>query len=191
MKLLPTSNGVPYWPDGVDLDDVPPGPRPMWLQAFYFLLVFAALQWLYGMATDTWIQRLFVENLGSRPAADLITLATPSIHAHAVGSRIAAPGGGINIRGGCEGTEVLFLLLAAFVAMPMPWHRRIVGITFGAFLVFVFNQARILSLFYAFRADRELFDLLHTIVAPIVFIALIASYFYAWIHRDHRLAATA
>ena len=163
----------------------------MCLQAFYFLLVFAALQWFYGMARDTWIQALFVETLGSQPAAGLISLVTPDIKAHVVGSRIAAPGGGINIRGGCEGTEVLFLLLAAFLAKPMPWRSRIAGITLGAFLVFVLNQARILSLFYAYRADRELFDLLHTIGAPIVFIALIALYFYAWIDRDHRPTATA
>jgi exosortase family protein XrtM len=184
LKSLPTSNGIPYWPDGFNPDDEPPEPRPLWLQAVYFLLVFAVVQMLYGMATDTWIQRLFVETLGSQPAARLINLVTPDTHVHAEGSRIVAPGGGINIRGGCEGTEVLFLLLAAFLAIPMPWRSRVTGIALGASLVFIFNQARILSLFYAFRADRQLFDLLHTTVAPIVFIALIAFYFYAWIHHD-------
>lgn len=149
------------------------------------------MQILYGMATDTWIQRLFVESLGSQPAAALVNLVTPTVKASAVGARLAAPGGGINIRGGCEGTEVLFLLLAAFAAIQMPWRRRIAGMAIGALLVFIFNQARILSLFYSFRADRQLFDLMHTIVAPIIFIILIALYFYAWIHRDQRLAATA
>ncbi len=153
--------------------------------------VFAALQGLYGMATGTWVQRLFIETLGSQPAAVLINLVTPDVHAHAVGARLAAPGGGINIRGGCEGTEVLFLLLGAFAAIQMPWRRRLAGMALGALLVFSLNQARILSLFYAFRADRQLFDLLHTIVAPIVFIALIALYFYVCIHHDQRLAATA
>jgi exosortase/archaeosortase family protein len=183
LESLPSSNGVPYWPDGFDPGAAPAGPRPLWVQVLCFLLVFAAAQWLYSLAADTWLQRLFVEHLGSSPAAALINLATPAVNASAVGSRLTAPGGGINIRGGCEGTEVLFLLLAAFATVPLGWRSRAVGLAIGALLVLMLNQVRIVGLFYAYRADHELFGLMHTVVAPVVLVALTGCYFYAWIHR--------
>jgi len=191
MPPPPTSHGISCWPDGYDPNDQPRGPLPWWLRALLFLLFFGVLQFLYNMAANTWVQRLFVETLGSHPAALLINIITPDLHAEAKASRVFAPGGGINILGGCEGTEVLFLLLAGFLSISMPWRRRLTGITLGMLLVFLLNQVRIVSLFYASRVDRELFDLIHTVAAPIIFIALIALYFYAWIDRDRRLATTA
>src|SRR5262245_43401175 len=129
MGPLPTSNNIPYLPDRY-VDATSREPRRLasigW-QAFVFLLVFATLQWLYGLAADSWLQRLFVETLGTQPAATLIRLATPDIPVQAIGARLTAPGGGITIRGGCEGTEVLFLLIAAFAAAALPWRRGLTG----------------------------------------------------------------
>ncbi|MFN0316682.1 MAG: exosortase/archaeosortase family protein, partial [Burkholderiales bacterium] len=90
---------------------------------------------------------------------------------------------------GCEGTEVMFLLLAAFAAVPMAWRDRFIGLAIGIAGVFVLNQARILALFYAFRTNRALFDSLHTLILPAVLVAAVALYFHAFIRsRGARLA---
>jgi exosortase/archaeosortase family protein len=149
-----------------------------------FLGVFFVLQSLWGEARDTWIERIIIHDVTVKPATKLVRMLTPEVDAKPVAASIKAPGGGLNILNGCEGTEVMFLLIAAFAAVRMGWRRKLIGLGLGLGLVFVLNQARILALFYAFRNERALFDILHTAVLPAVLIAAIALYFYAFLHRD-------
>ena len=181
-------NAVPYLPDGaVDAPEPPQTPYPLWLTLVLFLGVFALLQWAWGEARDTWIERLVIHEATVKPAAALVQILTPEANAKPVAASIKAPGGGLNILNGCEGTEVMFLLVAAFAAVRLGWRQKMIGLGLGLSLVFVLNQARILALFYAFRNERSLFDLLHTTVLPAVLIAAVALYFYAVLHRS-RLA---
>jgi exosortase/archaeosortase family protein len=185
--VFPAHNDLPYLPDG--LCDVPQ-PRPqhgLWLTLVIFLGVFASLQWVWSEARGSWVERLVIHEATVKPAAMLIRAATPEIDAQAVEARIRAPGGGLNILNGCEGTEVMFLLVAAFAAVRMDIRRRLPGLALGLAVVYALNQARILALFYAFRNDRALFDQLHTTVLPALLVAAVALYFYGFLHRD-RLA---
>jgi exosortase/archaeosortase family protein len=149
-------------------------------RAAVFLAVFALLQGLWGAARGTAVERVAIDGITVASAVALINLATPAVHAVAAGTRIRAPGGGINILNGCEGVEVLFLLAAALCAFPLPPRRRVAGLAAGVLFVFAINQIRILALFYVFRADRALFGLLHGTVAPVVLIALTVLFFLAW-----------
>ncbi|MCL5060912.1 MAG: exosortase/archaeosortase family protein [Candidatus Thermoplasmatota archaeon] len=180
---LPAHNEVPYLPDGACDQPQSRDPYPLWLSLALFLGVFAVLQWAWGEARDTWVERLVIHQATVRPAAALVQIITPEAHAHPVAASIKAPGGGLNILNGCEGTEVMFLLVAAFAAVRLGWRQKLVGLGVGLALVFVLNQARILALFYAFRNERGLFDLLHTTVLPAVLIAAVALYFHAVLHR--------
>jgi exosortase/archaeosortase family protein len=184
---LPTHNDVPYLPDGACETAPPRDPYPLWLTLTIFLGVFGVLQWAWGESRDTWIERLVIHEATVKPAAALVQVITPEANARPVAASIKAPGGGLNILNGCEGTEVMFLLVAAFAAVNLGWRHRLIGLALGLGLVFVLNQARILALFYAFRNERGLFDILHTTVLPAVLIAAVALYFYAALHRS-RLA---
>ena len=176
-----------YLPDGLCDIDPPQPPHPLWLSLAIFLGVFAVLQWAWGEARDTWVERLVIHEATVKPAAALVQLITPEANAKPVAASIKAPGGGLNILNGCEGTEVMFLLIAAFAAVRLGWRHKLTGLALGLIMVFALNQARILALFYAFRNQRSLFDLLHTTVLPAVLIAAVALYFYAVLHRS-RLA---
>ena len=191
MSRIRYSNGVPYLPDASEaqLPEAPEPHRP-WRAGLIFALVFVILQTLWGQAKDSALERLWIDTATVRTAVALINLVSPETHATAHGSRIKAPGGCLNVLNGCEGTDILFLLAAVFLAFPMPWRSRLAGLGLGVVLVFVLNEARILALFYAYRSDRALFDLLHTIVAPIVLIAAAATYFHAWTYWQ-RLAEAA
>ncbi len=181
---FPAYNEVPYLPDGAC--DQPPSrdPYPLGLTVAIFIGVFAILQWVWGEARNTWVERLVIHEATVKPAAALIRTITPDVDARPVAASIKASGGGLNILNGCEGTEVMFLLAAAFAAVRMNWRRKLMGLGLGLGFVFLLNQARILALFYAFRDARPLFDLLHTTVLPAALIAAVALYFYAVLHRD-------
>jgi len=161
-------------------DAVPPRPLAMLRRAAVFLAAFALLQGLWGATRGTIVERFVIDHMTVGSAVMLINVFTPQVNAVAVGTRIRAPGGGINILNGCEGVEVLFLLIAALCVIPLPLPRRLLGLGAGVLFVFVINQLRILALFYAYRADKTLFGLLHGTVAPIVLIALTVLFFLAW-----------
>jgi exosortase/archaeosortase family protein len=155
----------------------------MLIRAWAFLLVFGALQITWEMSRGGVLEHVVIHEATVRPAAALIQLLTPDVHAIANHHALQAPGGGIIIRNGCEGIEALFLLIAAFAVIRLPWRSRLLGIACGAAVVFAANQLRILTLFYAWRADPALFATLHGTVTPIVMLLLIGGYFHAWLNR--------
>ena len=181
--MLPTPTVAGTFSADALLESEQPQARPLWLQALLFGAVFLLLQTGYGALRGTWVERLAIDTLTVKTAAWSIRALTPDVAVQAVGTRLKAPGGGINIINGCEGTEVLFLLCAAFASAALPWRARLTGVLAGALLVFALNQGRILALFYAYRSDKALFDLLHGTVAPLVLIVLSALFFLYWLER--------
>jgi exosortase family protein XrtM len=157
-------------------------PAMMW-RVVFFLALFATLQLLYGSAKGTWVERLVIDQATVQTAAWLINTLDPAIGVQASGSRLRAPGGGINVLNGCEGTDMAFLMIAAMLVAPQSWRARVAGLLVGTGLVFVLNQARVVTLFYAFRTDKVLFDTLHGIVAPLLLIIGAAAFFMIWLHR--------
>lgn len=150
-------------------------------RSLLFFVIFACLQLGWQGLRGSGVEALVVHDATVRPAVALINLLTPGADARAVNFTITAPGGGLNILNGCEGTEVLFLLLAALLVGPLAWRSRVTGIFVGTLVVFVINQARILILFYAYRADHALFDRLHGSVTPLLMILIVGGYFYGWL----------
>jgi exosortase family protein XrtM len=142
-----------------------------------------ALQAVWEASRGSWIERLWVNDLTVRTATAVINLLTPKAQAVADGTRIVAAGGGLNVMFGCEGTDIVFLLAAAFVVFPMGRRARGLGLLLGLLWVYALNQARIVALFYSFRADRSLFELLHTTAAPLVMIVLTGLFFHWWLQR--------
>jgi len=147
-----------------------------------FVLSFAALQGLWQFARGGPVEFLVVHHFTVQPAVALINWLTPDVHAQALRFSIAAIGGGLNILNGCEGIEALFLLLSAFLVAPLPWRARFLSLFGGLFFVFLINQARILLLFYAYRANRDWFDPLHSLVLPLVVVLSVCAYFYGCLY---------
>jgi exosortase family protein XrtM len=157
--------------------------HPLFWRIFAFLAIFVALQSLYGAAKGTWIERFVIDQATVKTAAWFINTADPSVNVAAVGTRLRAPGGGINILNGCEGTDVLFLMIAAMLIAPLSIKGKCSGIAAGIVFVFALNQARIIALFYSFRADKALFEILHGVVAPLFLIVATAAFFMYWLGK--------
>lgn len=164
------------------VDQSLPHKRSLWITSIVFLAVVGLLQYGWSEARGTWLERAVINQATVKTAVAVIDAMTPAVAAQAVGHSIKAPGGGINILNGCEGTEVLFLLIAGLIAHPFSWRLRALGTLAGSLYVFLLNQMRLLALFYAYQRDRLLFDQLHTLVAPLLLIVAVLA-FFIWILR--------
>ena len=151
-----------------------------------FPIVFIALQWWWVAVHETTLEYVVIHHAVVQPAAWLINLFTPDAHAVAVRFSVLSAGGGLNILNGCEGMDVVLLLLSAFLVAPLSIASRMHGMMCGIATVFVINQARILILFYAYRANRQWFDVLHSTVTPVMVVLLVVLFFYAWLFNAQR-----
>ncbi len=147
--------------------------RPSWPRIAVFIGIFLVLQWGWSLARNTAAERIAINDATVAPAAWLVNQLTPDVHAVAVKTSIRALGGGINVLNGCEGVEVLFLLVAALLIAPISAQRKGYGLLGGALWVWALNQGRVVVLFYANRSDKELFSLLHGTVAPLAMVMLV------------------
>lgn len=152
-------------------------------RAAAFLAVFALLQTGYTAAKGTWLEHLVIDQLTVRTAARLLDFADPTLGVVPEGPRLRAVGGGINVLNGCEGMDVVFLMMAAMLVAPLPLRARMVGFVAGTVWVLFLNQFRIIALFYAFRSDKAIFDVLHGVVSPLVLIIAAAGFFIIWLNR--------
>jgi len=160
------------------------GPGSRWglaVRLALFAACFALMQHLYARAAGGVVETFIVHKLTVGTAAAILDWADPALGVTARGSRLTAPGGGINVLNGCEGTDVAFLLLSAFLVAPIPWRRRLVGVGVGLALLFVLNQVRVIALFHTVRSAREWFDIMHGTVAPLVLVAATGAFFALWI----------
>jgi exosortase/archaeosortase family protein len=152
-----------------------------WKRLLAFALLFAAFYGAMELAWTQGLSHLMIDVATVEPAAWLARQLTGDAQIHALGSRIASPTGSINVLFGCEGTDVLMLLVSAVLVTPVPWQRRLVGILSGCVFVFIVNQARVISLFLAMRSYRNWFAPLHGLVAPLAMVVLVTAFFLFWL----------
>jgi exosortase/archaeosortase family protein len=155
--------------------------RPLWGSVVIFLASFFVLQLGWTQARGTFLERWVIDYATVRTSVAVVNALTPQADAVALGASILSPGGGVTVRNGCEGTEVLFLLIAAILCYPFSWGMRLAGAVAGLLFVFVINQVRLVALFYAVRTDSPLFGPLHGVVAPLVLILCTLIFFVALI----------
>jgi exosortase family protein XrtM len=180
--------GQDYWPNQAEWPSQPTHkPRSLITQAFLFMLTFALLEVSWLAVRDNAFGHFIRSDITVKPAVQLIHILTPHIKVSALGNQIIAPSGGLVVKLGCEGVEALFILLAAFITAPLSRIAMLKGILLGTLFIYVFNQVRILTLFYTFRADKPLFQLLHGNIAPLALIALAALFFNWWLSKYSHL----
>lgn len=155
-----------------------------WRFVLLFLVAFLVLAAAYQALEGTPIYRFYLDTLTVRPTAALVGLFTPQAQVAAQGSHLIWRGGALTVNNGCDGMEVIQLLIAAFVAYPGPWRQRLLGAFLGLLLVYGLNEFRLVALYYAARHDRAWFELLHGLVGPLIVIAVTTLFFAWWIGRD-------
>lgn len=110
------------------------------------------------------VQRALVQpwtSLVARACAVLITLFDRRVVAFGDILQSTANGFAISIEAGCNGVEAALILVAAMLAFPAPWKRKVVGIAAGLVAVQLLNLVRVVSLFYLGQWNRTAFEWAH------------------------------
>jgi exosortase/archaeosortase family protein len=113
----------------------------------------------------------------ARAAGAVIHLTDPTVQIS--GARIIGRTS-LVIAKNCDAMDVNLLLVAAIVAFPATWSRRLVGIGAGVAVLSLVNVMRIVSLYHLNARSPATFELMHGEVWPFVMVALAVAAFAAW-----------
>jgi exosortase H (IPTLxxWG-CTERM-specific) len=87
----------------------------------------------------------------------------------------------VDIRRGCDGVVATLILVAACVAFPVAWARRLWGVLLGYLLIFVMNLIRIVVLMgLGIGGQMALFDFVHTYISQFIVIAAAVAFWLYW-----------
>lgn len=160
-----------------------------------FLVLFAGIFSLLQLALieceGTALERLLLDRATVDVAAHAIGWILPQDDVSADGTSIVSSRLRLNVLRGCEGTEVMFLLIAAVVAYPSPWSARLQAAAIGCLFAYAANQVRILALYLTVRNAPEHFGLMHGYIAPTAMIVLMLVFFLLWTARQALRSPTA
>lgn len=133
----------------------------------FFVLFVVLLAVLFGLELTPPVQQWLVAPWTAtlaRIAATLVTLFDPTVQASGNVLRSSASSFAVSIEAGCNGVEATLVLLAAMLAFPAPWSRKLLGLTAGILAVQGLNVVRVISLFYLGQWNRDVFEWAHLYV---------------------------
>jgi exosortase family protein XrtM len=113
----------------------------------------------------------------ARAAGSLIHLADPTLRvsgADLVGRT------SLTVAKNCDAMDVNLLLVAAMIAFPAPWKRRLVGIVAGVGVLSIVNLLRIVALYQINIHAPRAFEFIHAEVFPLVMVVLAVAAFGVW-----------
>ena len=133
----------------------------------FFITFVAMLAVLFGFELTPVAQKYFVVPWTGALAALsawLVTVFDPGVVASGNVLRSAANGFAVAIEAGCNGVEATLVLVAAMLAFPAPWQRKLTGLAVGIVAVQGLNIVRVISLFYLGQWNYRVFEWAHLYV---------------------------
>ncbi len=161
------------------------GRRPAAKPETRFLVRFAAFLGLFYLAvavqpTNDHVIVPFTARIVTVSTALLRVLGEP---ARSVGTQIQSPGFAVDVKNGCNGVEAMLILVAAVLAFPASWGKRLAGIAVGVAVIQVLNLVRVVSLFWLGVHRRGVFEMFHTAVWQTILILVAVGLFLLWSRR--------
>jgi exosortase H (IPTLxxWG-CTERM-specific) len=100
------------------------------------------------------------------------------------GTMITSPCFAVDIHNGCNGVEATMFIVAAVLAFPATWKKRLIGVAIGAAIIQVANLLRVVTLFIIGCHRRAWFETFHLAVWQTVIFALAVGFFIVWSRRS-------
>jgi exosortase H (IPTLxxWG-CTERM-specific) len=154
----------------------------------WFLLLQATL---FGLELTPWVQRWFVvpwTNTLAAISADLVKLFDPSVLATGKVLQSASNGFAVSIEAGCNGVEATIVLVAAILAFPSTWRRKLIGLAAGIVAVQGLNVVRVISLFYLGQWNFDVFEWAHLYVWQALIMLDVLIVWLLWVRTLPRAA---
>jgi exosortase H (IPTLxxWG-CTERM-specific) len=133
----------------------------------FFVTFIVLLAVLFGVELTPPVQRYFVVPWTHALAvisAWIVTGVDPGVAASGNMLRSTTNGFAVAIEAGCNGVEATLVLVAAMLAFPAPWRRKLAGIAAGIVAVQGLNIVRVISLFYLGQWNIRVFEWAHLYV---------------------------
>jgi exosortase H (IPTLxxWG-CTERM-specific) len=157
-----------------------------------FFLGFLALQaLLFGFELTPWAQRWFVvpwTDTLATISADLVKVFDPGVIADGNVLQSAHNGFAVAIEAGCNGVEASIVLVAAILAFPAPWKRKLLGLAVGVVAVQGLNIVRVISLFYLGQWRLDVFEFAHLYVWQALIMLDVLIVWLLWVRTLPRAA---
>ena len=96
------------------------------------------------------------------------------------GVTLLGPGSSVNVGQGCDAIDVVSIILAAGLATPAAFTRKISFVVVGIAVVLVMNIARLLTLLYAASLSQTFMDIMHVYVWPVILLFACLGLWYYW-----------
>jgi len=157
-----------------------------------FFLGFLLLQaLLFGLELTPWVQQWFVipwTDTLATISAGLVKVFDPTVIAEGNVLRSAHNGFAVAIEAGCNGVEATIVLVAAMLAFPAPWKRKLLGLAIGIVAVQGLNVVRVISLFYLGQWSFDLFEFAHQYVWQALIMLDVLVVWLLWVRTLPRAA---
>ena len=154
--------------------------------AYRFVFLFAVLLGIEVVAYPMLTKRYFVvvetmtwltaqlEYLLLSPFTDNVTID---------GNLVFLDGFAVRIIEECTGVFEVIIFVAAVLAFPTIWAKRLIGLAMGIPLLYVFNVVRILVLILVGRYYPDVFEFMHLYFWQATLILMITSVWLLWIFK--------
>ena len=96
---------------------------------------------------------------------------------------LGTPHGSVIVRGGCNGIEAIFLMVAGILAVPASWRRRLLAAAIYLPTLYVLNLFRVLMLVYVVVAYPDSFDTFHFQVGQGVMVIAVMALWMRFVGR--------
>jgi exosortase H (IPTLxxWG-CTERM-specific) len=157
-----------------------------------FFLAFLIVQGvLFGLELTPWAQQWFVvpwTDTLARISAGIVQWFDSGVLAHGKILQSTRNGFAVSIEAGCNGVEATIVLLAAILAFPAPWKRKLVGLAVGVAAVQGLNVIRVISLFYVGQWNLAIFEFAHRYVWQALIMLDVLIVWLLWVRTLPRVA---
>jgi archaeosortase B (VPXXXP-CTERM-specific) len=155
-----------------------PAYRFVGLFALYLAVIAVGYPWL----TKRWFGA--VQALTSATARiEHAILSLASDEASLTGNLVQLGSFSVRIIEECTGVFEVLIFLAAVLAYPTGWRKKLIGVGLGVPILYGFNLARILVLIWVGRYRPALFDFMHLYFWQATLILMITSVWLLWIFK--------
>jgi exosortase H (IPTLxxWG-CTERM-specific) len=160
-----------------------------------FFILFLVLQaGLFGLELTPWGQEWFVvpwTDTLAAISAGIVKLFDPQVLAHGKVLQSGSNGFAVSIEAGCNGVEATIVLVAAILAFPAPWKRKLIGLGVGIVAVQGLNIVRVISLFYLGQWNFDAFEWAHLYVWQALIMLDVMVVWLLWVRMLPRAAQAA
>ncbi len=154
--------------------------------AYRFVFLFAVLLGIevvgYPMLTKRYF---FVVEMMTRVTAQLqyLVLSAFTDKVTIDGNLVYLDGFAVRIIEECTGVFEVIIFVAAVLAFPTTWAKRLIGLAMGIPMLYIFNVVRILVLILVGRYQPDVFEFMHLYFWQATLILMITSVWLLWIFK--------